>query len=243
MGTYVIIVIIIVIIIWAHSSSSNKPTYTPPPTRSQTPIPPIDYHQINRQRKATQRQTEIERRRQLQRQARCKSDWQEYQSILTKNNINTLYHFTDKSNLKSIKRHGALYSWHYCLINNIKIPVPGGNQLSRDLDTAKEIQNYVRASFTRSHPMMHVPQSRAQNCVILEIEPEVIYWNNSKYANKNAVRNDVHIGSTLNDFRQIKFKIVKLRNHFGLNETDKPYYQGEILILEKIPAEFIRNIR
>ena len=171
-----------------------------------------------------------------------KNDWEMFKNILEENNIQTLYHFTERKNLKSIKNQSALYSWHYCIKNNIEIPVPGGNQLSRELDTRKGLENYVRASFTRNHPMMYVAPIRNRNNVILEIDPEVIYWIGTKYANKNATRNDVSVGLTLNDFMKLRFDILKLPNHFNLNDIDKPYYQGEILVPTKIPSEFIRNL-
>lgn len=172
-----------------------------------------------------------------------KNDWQEFKNILNTHNITSLFHFTDRANLKSIESHGALFSWHYCVTNNIIIPSSGGNQLSRELDISKGLQNYVRVSFTRSHPMMFASPVGERNNVILEIDPEVIFWLHTKYANKNATRNDVNVGATLSDFKKIKFEIVKLRNHFNLNEIDKPFYQGEILVLEKIPAQYIRNLQ
>lgn len=57
-----------------------------------------------------------------------------YIEILKRHNISTLYHFTDKSNIESIKKHGALFSWQYCVKNNIEIPMAGGDKLSRKLD-------------------------------------------------------------------------------------------------------------
>ena len=171
-----------------------------------------------------------------------KSNWKDYKEILAANKIHTLYHFTDKENLKSIKKYSALYSWYYCITNNIDIPVPGGNQLSRELDTRKGLHDFVRVSFTRNHPMMFVPPVRNQNNVILEIDTEVIFWNGTQYANKNATRNDTNVGSTLNDFNQLRFDLFKQPNHFQLSEDDKPFYQGEILIPQKIPAKFIKNL-
>jgi len=41
-----------------------------------------------------------------------KPDWMEYRRILEQNGITDLYHFTDRSNLPSIKHHRGLYSWH-----------------------------------------------------------------------------------------------------------------------------------
>ena len=187
---------------------------------------------------------EEQRKKEIYRQQRCKANWQEYQETISANQIRKLYHFTDRANLQSIKRHGALYSWHYCDNNNIPIPAPGGDELSRSLDRRYNLQNYVRVSFTRNHPMMYIAlsQNRITNPVILEIDPEVILWKNSKYANKNATRNDVSIGSEVDDFRKIRFDIVRLNNHFDLEDSEKPYFQAEVLILEKIPIEFILNI-
>jgi hypothetical protein len=196
-----------------------------------------------KQQEEAQRRTEAEWRRELQAQTRRKQNWHEYKRIIDNNNARPLYHFTDRSNLQSIQRHGALYSWHYCSINNITIPAPGGTELSRDLDRRHGVHNFVRVSFTRDHPMMHVAlkEGRIHNPVILEIDEEVIYWNYSKYANKNATRNDVCIGENVEDFSRIRFDLVR-QNYFNLSDTDKPYYQAEVLVLEKIPAEFIRNI-
>lgn len=195
------------------------------------------------QQEEAQRRTEAERRRELQTQARRKQNWHEYKRIIDNNNARPLYHFTDRSNLQSIQRHGALYSWHYCSINNITIPAPGGTELSRSLDRRYGVHNYVRVSFTRDHPMMHVAlkEGRIHYPVILEIDEEVIYWNYSKYANKNATRNDVSIGENVEDFSRIRFDLVR-QNYFNLSDTDRPYYQAEVLVLESIPAEFIKNI-
>lgn len=259
MGIFLFIVGVILFFSWINSGSSSSKTtsrpnnYSKPTYPNSFPAPKSIIEDEAKLKKklqwendynALQKAKEEERKKELQKQLRYRTDWQEFKNILSANNISTIYHFTDISNIQSIRRHGALYSWHYCLKNNIEIPVPGGTELSRSLDTRYGVQNYVRTSFTRSHPMMFVSQKngKIKNPVILEIDPEVIYWKNSKYANKNATRNDVNIGSNLEDFKNIRFPIVKLKDHFDLSEEDKPFYQAEILTLEKIPVEFIRNI-
>jgi tetratricopeptide (TPR) repeat protein len=173
-----------------------------------------------------------------------RTNWTDFNKILKENNISTLYHFTAKVNIQSIKEHGALYSWSYCQNNNIDIPQAGGDELSRSLDRRHGFEDYVRLSFTRNHPMMYFAQTRGRigNSVVLEIDPEVIFWKSTKFANKNAARNDVNIGSTLEDLKKIRFNIVKQHNHLDLAEEDKPYYQAEVLVLQKIPIEFITNI-
>jgi hypothetical protein len=208
--------------------------------------PPVEVFNQHSAYAEFQEKLEKEQERKYQEQKKrtqnFKPDWEDFKSVLTKNKIHTLYHFTDRANLKSIKKHGALYSWHYCVTNNIEIPVPGGNQLSRDLDTRKGLQDYVRVSFTRSHPMMFVQPIRNRNNVILEIDTEIIYWSGTQYADKNATRNDVNIGSSLHDFIQLRFDLFKLPNHFGLSDFDRPFFQGEVLIPTKIPAKFIKNL-
>jgi hypothetical protein len=171
-------------------------------------------------------------------------NWKDFNRIIVKNSISTLYHFTAKANLKSIKEYGGLYSWYYCYNNNIHIPHGGGGELSRSLDLRHGVENYVRLCFTRNHPMMYlaINEGRIPNPVILEINPEVIFWKSTKFSNKNATRNDVKIGSGLEDFNRIRFDIVKQLNHFNLSEEDKPFYQAEVLVFEKIPIECIKNI-
>ncbi len=208
--------------------------------------PPVEVFNQHSAYAEFQEKLEKEQERKYQEQKKrtqnFKPDWEDFKSVLTENKIHTLYHFTDRANLKSIKKHGALYSWHYCVTNNIDIPVPGGNQLSRDLDTRKGLQDYVRVCFTRSHPMMFVQPIRNRNNVILEIDPEIIYWNGTRYADKNATRNDVNVGSSLHDFMQLRFDLFKLPNHFRLSDFDRPFFQGEVLIPTKIPAKYIRNL-
>ena len=173
-----------------------------------------------------------------------KSNWQEFKTILDQHGIKKLYHFTDRDNLESIIKNGGLYSWGDCEDKGIKIAKPGGGLLSRDLDKRDRLQHYVRVSFTTQHPMMYVAMQdgRLSNPVVLEIDPEVIYWQDSKYANMNATRSGAHKGATLDDFKQIHFKSVKVHKHFDLPEEEQPYFQAEVLVKNFIPLEYIKNI-
>ena len=173
-----------------------------------------------------------------------KSNWQEFRAVLDEHRIVKLYHFTDRDNLESIIKNGGLYSWGDCEDKGIKIAKPGGGLLSRDLDRRDNLQHYVRVSFTTQHPMMYeaMKDGRLSNPVILEIDPEVIYWKDSKYANMNATRTGCHKGGTIDDFKLIHFRTVKARNHFDFSEEEKPYYQAEVLIKNFIPLEYIKNI-
>ena len=107
-----------------------------------------------------------------------KSNWQEFKAVMDEHRITKLYHFTDRDNLESIIKNGGLYSWMDCDRKGIKINKPGGSLESRQLDSSRKLEDYVRVSFTTQHPMMYVAMKdgRISNPVILEIDPEII-WN------------------------------------------------------------------
>ena len=64
-----------------------------------------------------------------------KESSKDFTNVLTRNGIKKLYHFTDRDNLQMIIQNGGLYSWADCEEKGIKIPKPGGGQLSREPPT------------------------------------------------------------------------------------------------------------
>jgi len=175
-----------------------------------------------------------------------KSNWQEFKAVLEEHKIVKLYHFTDRDNLESIIVNGGLYSWMDCKRKGIKINKPGGSPVSRQLDSGRNLEDYVRISFTTQHPMMYVAMKdgRISNPVILEIDTDVIYWKDTCYSNLNAAKHTIrpNIGEGLADFKQIHFQSVKAHKHFDLPEEEQPYFQAEILVKNFIPLEYIKNI-
>lgn len=178
---------------------------------------------------------------------RKRSNWEEFKRLLEQHNITKLYHFTDRDNLESIINNGGLHSWKDCEEHGIDIPKPGGGgqgSLSWSLDLRDGLEYYVRVSFTRQHPMMYVAmnENRISNPVILEIDPEVIYNEDTCYADCNATRNGANVGSSLEDFKKIHFHTVKATKHFDLDADEQPYFQAEILVKNFIPLKYITNI-
>ena len=175
-----------------------------------------------------------------------KNNWQQFKAVIDEHKIVKLYHFTDRDNLESIIKNGGLFSWMDCERKGINIAKPGGGSLSRQLDNGRNLGDYVRVSFTTQHPMMYVAMKdgRVSNPVILEIDPEVIYWKGTCFSNMNAATYKVrpNIGETIDDFKQIHFQSVKARKHFDLPEEEQPYFQAEILVKNCIPLEYIKNI-
>lgn len=173
-----------------------------------------------------------------------KNNYDEFKKLIEQHHITTLYHFTDRENLESIIKNGGLYSWTDCEQKGISISKPGGSMSSRDLDRRDNLQNFVRVSFVREHPMMYVAMNdgRISNPVVLEIDPEVIYWQDSLYADRNATKNGAHVGSSIDDFSQLHFNSFKAKKHFDLDADEQKFYQAEVLVKNHIPLQFIKNI-
>lgn len=173
-----------------------------------------------------------------------KNNYDEFKKLIEQHHITTLYHFTDRENLESIINNGGLYSWADCEQKGISISKPGGSMSSRDLDRRDNLQNFVRVSFVREHPMMYVAMNdgRISNPVVLEIDPEVIYWQDSLYADRNATKNGAHVGSSIDDFSQLHFNSFKAKKHFDLDADEQKFYQAEVLVKNHIPLQFIKNI-
>lgn len=173
-----------------------------------------------------------------------KSNWQEFKAILDQHGITKLYHFTDRENLASIIKNGGLYSWGDCVEKGITVARPGGSDASHSIDGHYGLQRYVRVSFTDEHPMMYVAMSdgRISNPVVLEIDMDVIYGEDTKYADRNAAKNGMQVGGTLEDFKKIHFQSVKARKHFDLPPEEQMFFQAEVLVKNFIPLESIKNI-
>ncbi len=170
-----------------------------------------------------------------------KNDWRYFENILREYNIESLYHFTDSSNIASIKEHGGLYSWWTANEKGIFIPKSGGDDLSKSLDERYNLEDYVRLSFTQNHPMMYVAQKNGciLNPIILKIDPQIIFWKDTIFSDMNATKNNHSHGKEFNDFKRIKFDVVTKQSQFDIPEIDKPYYQAEVMVRKFIPICFI----
>lgn len=198
-------------------------------------------------------QEEEARKRREQEEARRKAELAKYKSdkdaiikVLQNNGIQCFYHFTARENLSSIRQLGGLFSWYSMEQRGKGIPCPGGGNLSRQLDQSRGLEDYVRLSFTKNHPMMYVAKNegRIANPVVLEISIDVATLKGTKYSNKNATirREPVNIGETISDLRQIHFQTVRQINHFNLDDEEKSFYQAEVLVKTFIPIDYIMNL-
>lgn len=172
-----------------------------------------------------------------------KSNWRDFQKVLQENNITILYHFTDHSNLKSIKENGGLYSWFYCDRNNIVIPMTGNSSLGRSLDLEFGLGDFVRLSFIKDHPMKHVAmnEGRITRPLLLKVSIEVCYFENTRFSDMNAADRRHTNGDTVDFLNSLRFDLFH-RRYFDLNPIEKKQHQAEVLVKTWIPAEYITNL-
>lgn len=107
--------------------------------------------------------------------------------------ITSVWHFTDESNLESIKNHGLL-SLDLITKQNIHVPCFGANLLSHSLDRNLGLDKYVHLALIKEHPMQYVKTRDGiiPNPVWLEIDISVLFENKTFFskdvANKNGVK-------------------------------------------------------
>ena len=156
--------------------------------------------------------------------------------ILLSHGIKHFYHFTESSNLPLIREYG-LFSWKELDTRGFTA-VKGSDELSRRLDKKKNLEDFVRLSFTASHPMMWVckRQGRLKNPVVLKIDISACLLPGTLFSDRNATATDVHVNSSP---CIVHFDTVKATNHFEVEGKEKPFFQAEILIKNRLPARYI----
>lgn len=172
-----------------------------------------------------------------------KSDFNEIYSILKINNITALYHFTDESNIELIKRSGGIYSNADLQKKGIS-PHYASSADSRSLDKSQGLDEYVRLSFTKSHPMMHTAMTcgRIRKPKIIEINPLIALMPNVLFSDRNALKNGAKIGSTHKDLSFVQFNIVLGSNSYlSMLEEQRMFYQAEILVKSRVGSEMFLN--
>jgi hypothetical protein len=190
---------------------------------------------------------EAEQRRKREAEERARKEREEQQrkevirTYLQENGIIYFYHFTHRSNLDSIKRNGGLYSWDYCVKNNIDIPFPGGGDTSRNLDQRYKLEDYVRLSFCEDHPMKFGLKQKGYNLVLLKIKTDVAELQSTMFSNINATDNGCSFGPGLNYLKRVDMQAVKQR-FVKKDDPNFKKHQAEVMVKTFVPIDKIVNI-
>ena len=101
--------------------------------------------------------------------------------------IDVIWHFTDRSNLESINKHGLL-SLHLIEKYDIEVSCFGADKLSHDLDRHYGLDKFVHLSFVKEHPMCFRKEQAGQipNPVWIKIKASVLFNENTIFSTSVA---------------------------------------------------------
>jgi len=156
--------------------------------------------------------------------------------ILQAHGIVSLFHFTDSSNLVSIRKHGLLSA--SALQDQLINAKMNSDEASRKLDVRLGLENYVRLSFNASNPMKFVAtkHKRIGDVVTLKINLGVVLRPGVLYCDCNATRKEaVKSESPI----VVHFDVVRAISQFEVPLKERRFYQAEVLVPSPIPPEFI----
>jgi hypothetical protein len=168
-------------------------------------------------------------------------------TIILNYNIRWIWHFTDKSNLDSIKRHGGLFPLRELEKRGIVIPVPGGNEWSHDADKAKGLDAYVHLTFCASHPMLFRAKEdgRITDPIWLRIDKSIILDPDVRFT--SDVSNKAGVSVLDHDEAKQKIDFEVLYTHMDWNVPEiqsrrQAAEKAEILVPNIVPLDNILNL-
>ena len=160
--------------------------------------------------------------------------------------INSLFHFTDRRNLASIREHGGLLPLAELRRRGIPIAAPGGNDWSHDEDVRRGLDEYVHLCFRWTHPMEHFARSegRISDTIYLNVHPEVLQWEGVLFTPDVSNKSGVQTYSIEEASDMIDYEVLYTRTDWRdpaiqarLSHAEK----SEILVPGFIPLELVRN--
>ena len=162
------------------------------------------------------------------------------QEILKHHGINSIWHFTDRSNLKSISENG-LVSLNTILKQNIEVSRYGASDSSHRQDIQKGFHTCVHLSFIQDHPMYHIAKrdGRLIDPVWIELDLSIMTSDNTLFSNMLANTYNAPIFKSDELERMIDFdKILYEKDFFTRKEARK----AEIMLFDSIQVEQIKGI-
>lgn len=154
--------------------------------------------------------------------------------------ITSVYHFTDKSNLKSIQENG-LQSLFNIEEESIDVSHFGANDFSHQLDRQKGLDDYIHLSFIKDHPMLHSAIARGSiiNPVWLEIDISVLLEDETLFCDEVANARNAHLFKKKHLLKSIDFDGMIYEKDFWVR---KDIRKAEILVYDHIPLNEIIGV-
>jgi hypothetical protein len=153
-------------------------------------------------------------------------------------NINSIWHFTDISNLESIKKYGLL-SLQLLTQKNIEVSCYGANSLSHNLDRVHGLDKYIHIAIIPDHPMQYVKKKSGEipNPIWLEIDTSVLFENESLCCNQVANANEAECYNIEELDRVIDLKTLLNKPHWS-----NPVRKSEILVANRIDFNKVKGV-
>ncbi|PVZ50554.1 DUF4433 domain-containing protein [Phaeobacter sp. JL2872] len=158
-----------------------------------------------------------------------------------------LYHFTDRSNLESIKEFGLLSK---ARLDELGIsPLnPGGDEQSRNSDREHGIYNFVSLSFTPRNPMAYTcrQDGRHPNQVMISVCPSVLLLPNTLICSEMANTTGARFHPVSEALEDLDYE-VWLKDH-GLKFADikervDKMSRVEVLVCTQVPRNKLLSCR
>lgn len=171
----------------------------------------------------------------------------QFKEILARGHIYTsVYHFTARENLPSIKQNGIV-SKQYAIENNVAVSVYGGNEWSHDADTLKGLNGFVSLCFTQSHPMCHIAhiEGRIKNPVCIPIDPDVLSIAGAKITIGVANKCGIDLLDVEEGLARLDTEVLYTRtdwNNGDIQQRLRTAEKCEILIPHRVAPNFLRQI-
>src|SRR6185437_3624783 len=160
--------------------------------------------------------------------------------VLRRHGCLTLFHFTDASNVESIRKHGLMSA--SSITKQEIVSTMNSDDLSRTLDQACGLQDNVRFSFNTNNPMcfVAVKEKRISKPVLVVIKLDVVSRPGVLFSDCNATRKDAVISPRP---EVVRFDVVKAFNQFQVKQSLRHFDQAEVLVPSPQPREFIADFR
>ena len=171
-----------------------------------------------------------------------KCDMSNIEKFLKDNDIQCLYHFTNRKNIGSIKQHGI------CSIdrlNQLGIQVHYSSTLkSREIDKYKKMSNYVHLGYEKKHPMLFVALAEGRLCeyALLMVSPVMLLLKSTIFTDINAASSNARFSADINFFLNLPFSTFHNKPYLQLTPEEKKFYQAEVLVEQQIEIDNILNI-
>lgn len=165
-------------------------------------------------------------------------------TLLQQYGADGIWHFTDKSNIESVKQQRGLLSWGELQRRGVVVPSPGGNEWSHDADEFSGVDDYVHLAFLSDHPMQFVAtqDGRIKEPIWLKIDLSVLLDQGVRYSNDVSNKAGVPILTPDEAKEQIDFEVLFTRTDWrdpDIQARRRAALKSEILVPRLIPIEKI----